>query len=54
MIVKTEAHLKLCFERQKRKNGELKSHIANFNNKIKQIGFLIQMNKKDIMSQSNE
>ena len=48
MLMKTENHFKICMEREKRKNAELKGMVGKLQTKYKEIGFLIDKSLKEI------
>lgn len=47
MVLKTDNHVRLCLERERRKNQELKAIVAKLHLKIKETNALIESSLRD-------
>lgn len=48
MMVKTDNHFKICLEREKRKNNELKGLVNKLQSKCKDVNSLIERSFKEV------
>ncbi len=47
MLLKTDNHIKLCLERERRKNAELKSVVARLHNTIREVNAFMERALKE-------
>jgi hypothetical protein len=47
MVLKTDNHVKLCLERERRKNAELKSVVARLHSTIREVNAFVERALKE-------